>query len=93
MGFAARCVVNLFIVFLVFAVLLFVDVDVVHLDWEIVYDADSYIALLDTFSGHIALDREQRNHLDAEIRRRLTDRPDGLLRRHWGAALRLARRG
>jgi SAM-dependent methyltransferase len=72
---------------------LFLDVDVVHLDWEIVYDADSYIALLDTFSGHIALDREQRNHLDTEIRRRLTDRPDGLLRRHWGAALRLARRG
>ena len=26
-----------------------------HLDWELTYDADGYLALLDTFSGHIAI--------------------------------------
>jgi SAM-dependent methyltransferase len=62
-----------------------------HLDWELVYDADSYVALLDTFSGHIAMEAAAREHLYAEIRRRLAARPDGLLRRHWGAVLHVAR--
>ncbi len=34
----------------------------------------------------------QRDRLYAEIRRRLAARPDGRLRRHWGAVLHLARR-
>ena len=58
-----------------------------HVDWETTYDADSYLALLDTFSGHIAMEEAKRAHLYAEIRRRLGQRPDGLLRRHWGAVL------
>jgi SAM-dependent methyltransferase len=62
-----------------------------HLDWELVYDADSYLALLDTFSGHIAMESAAREYLYAEIRRRLAARPDGLLRRHWGAVLHVAR--
>jgi SAM-dependent methyltransferase len=33
---------------------LFDKLQVRQFDWEIVYDADSYLALLDTFSGHIA---------------------------------------
>jgi SAM-dependent methyltransferase len=61
-------------------------------DWEQVYDADGYIALLDTFSGHIAMADWQRERLYGEIRRRLALRPDGTLRRHWGAALHVARR-
>jgi len=63
-----------------------------HFDWEQIYDAEGYIALLDTFSGHIAMADWQRERLYGEIRRRLARRPDGTLRRHWGAALHVARR-
>jgi hypothetical protein len=34
----------------------------------------------------------QRERLYGEIRRRLAERPDRTLRRHWGAALHVARR-
>ncbi|MCP3937375.1 MAG: class I SAM-dependent methyltransferase [Actinomycetia bacterium] len=63
-----------------------------HFDWEITYDANAYVALLETFSDHIAIDGWKRDRLFGEIRRRLAERPDGLLRRHWGAALHAARR-
>jgi SAM-dependent methyltransferase len=63
-----------------------------HFDWELTYTADSYIRLLDTFSGHIAMQPWQRDRLYGEIRRRLAERPDGRLRRHWGAVLHVARR-
>src|SRR5579859_3501983 len=71
---------------------LFGDAAVRHFDWEIKYDADGYVRLLDTFSGHIAMEQWQRERLYGEIRRRLAERPDGLLRRHWGAVLHVARR-
>ena len=61
-------------------------------DWEIAYDADAYIDLLETFSGHIAMAPWQRERLYGEIRRRLAARPDGLLRRHWGTVMHVARR-
>ncbi len=70
----------------------FEDVQVRHIDWEISYDADGYIGLLETFSGHIAMQPWQRERLYGEIRRRLAERPDGRLRRHWGAVLHVARR-
>jgi SAM-dependent methyltransferase len=70
---------------------LFAVTDVRHVDWETTYDADGYLALLDTFSGHIAMEAAARDHLYAEIRRRLALRPDGLLRRHWGAILHVGR--
>jgi SAM-dependent methyltransferase len=71
---------------------LFGQVQVRHFDWDVSYDADGYIRLLDTFSGHIAMEQGQRDRLYGEIRRRLADRPGGLLRRHWGAVLHVARR-
>jgi hypothetical protein len=71
---------------------LFEDVTARVFDWEISYTADEYIRLLDTFSGHIAMAGWQRDRLYGEIRRRLAERPDGRLRRHWGAVLRVARR-
>ena len=71
---------------------LFDVVDVRQYDWEVVYDADSYIDLLNTFSGHIAMQDWQRDRLYAEIRRRLAERPDGRLRRHWGGVLHVATR-
>lgn len=60
-------------------------------DWETVHDAESYIDLLNTFSGHIAMAEWQRNRLYAEIRRHLAERDDGRLRRHWGGVLQIAR--
>ena len=71
---------------------LFTGITVRHLDWEATYDADGYIRLLDTFSGHIAMAPWQRARLYGEIRRRLAARPGGRLRRHWGAVLHVARR-
>lgn len=72
--------------------LLFEEVFVRHFDWEMSYDADDYLRLLDTFSGHIVMEKDKRDHLYTEIRRRLARRPDGRLRRHWGAVLHVARR-
>ena len=66
-------------------------VTVRHFDWSTTYDADGYLGLLDTFSGHIAMAAEKRAHLYAEIRRRLATRPSGRLKRHWGAVLHVAR--
>lgn len=67
-------------------------VEIKQFDWESVYDADGYIDLLSTFSGHIAMQDWQRDRLYGEIRRRLAERPVGLLRRHWGGVLQIARR-
>ena len=71
---------------------LFEVVDVHHVDWEVAYDADAYIDLLNTFSGHIAMDDWQRDRLYGEIRARLAGRPDRRVRRGWGAVLHVARR-
>jgi SAM-dependent methyltransferase len=69
---------------------LFDQVQVRHFDWEVVYDADGYIDLLDTFAGHIAMADWQRERLYGEMRRYLSRRSDGRLRRHWGAVLNVA---
>jgi SAM-dependent methyltransferase len=71
---------------------LFDDVRVRQYDWETRYDAESYIALLETFSGHIAMAPASREHLYNAIRERLAAREDRELRRHWGAVLHVARR-
>jgi SAM-dependent methyltransferase len=60
--------------------------------WSCRYNADRYIALLNTFSGHIAMDQAKRDYLYGEIRRRLNQRPDGQLTRHWSATLTVGRR-
>jgi hypothetical protein len=71
---------------------LFGAIDVRQFDWEIAYNADAYIALLETFSGHIAMKAVHREHLFREIRRRLAQRTGPRVRRHWGAVLHVARR-
>jgi len=71
---------------------LFRDVQVRRHVWETTYTAQQYIALLDTFSNHIAMERAKREYLHDEVRRRLASRPDGRLRRHWLAVLHVARR-
>jgi len=61
-----------------------------HFDWELRYDADSYIGLLRTFSGHLVMTEEKQAYLYEAIRTRLAARPDHEVRRHWGAALHVA---
>ena len=60
--------------------------------WERVYDAEEYIELLSTFSGHLSMAGWQRDRLFGEIRRRLGQRADRSVRRHWGTVLHVARR-
>jgi hypothetical protein len=71
---------------------LFNVVAVEHLDWTVDYDAEGYIHLLSTFSGHIATARDRRERLFTEIQHRLARRPGGLVRRGWGTVLNIARR-
>jgi hypothetical protein len=63
-----------------------------HYDWEQVCTADEYIDLVSTFSNHIAMESEKRDHLYSEIRRRIALRESGRIRRHWGTVLNVARR-
>lgn len=63
-----------------------------HYDWEQVCTADQYVGLLSTFSNHIAMEREKRDYLFGEVRRRIALRESGLVRRHWGTVLSVARR-
>lgn len=70
----------------------FADVDVRRYVWHNDYTADQYIALLDTFSGHITMKPEKRDFLYAEIRRRISRRLDRRVRRHWLAILHVAHR-
>ena len=71
---------------------LFTDIVIWRFDWEIRYSAEEYIRLIGTFSSHIAMEPWQRDRLYGEIRRRLARRPDGLVRRHWGGVLHVARK-
>jgi len=70
----------------------FTDVRVHEFDWELDYTAEQYIALLDTFSGHLAMPDAARDRLYGEIRRRVGARPTGTVRRGWGAVLHVATR-
>jgi SAM-dependent methyltransferase len=71
---------------------LFEAVEVRRYVWESYYTADEYIALLNTFSGHLAMEPAKREHLYREIRQRIDKRPDARVRRHWYAILHVARR-
>jgi SAM-dependent methyltransferase len=71
---------------------LFEDVQVRRYVWAKSYTADEYIALLNTFSGHIAMEAAKREHLYSEIRQRIGQRTDPRVRRHWYAILHVARR-
>ena len=69
----------------------FESVTVRRHDWESVHTVDSYIELLDTFSGHIAMSPAQRGRLYGAVRALVAARPDGLLRRHNESVLHIAR--
>jgi SAM-dependent methyltransferase len=71
---------------------LFENIQVRRYVWETLYTADQYVALLNTFSGHIAMEERKRAHLYREIRGRINRREDPRVRRHWLAILHAARR-
>lgn len=71
---------------------LFDHVTVRRYVWETNYSAGEYIALLNTFSGHISMDESNRNRLYQEIRRRISRREVQQVRRHWQAILHVAHR-
>jgi hypothetical protein len=71
---------------------LFDTVTVEHLAWTVDYTAGTYIDLLRTFSGDIAMTPADREHLFAEIRQPLARRPSGTARRGWGTVLHIARK-
>ena len=66
-------------------------VAVEHFDWTVDYTAETYIDLLRTFSGHIAMTPADREQLFTEIRQRIALRPSGTVRRGWGTVLHIAR--
>jgi SAM-dependent methyltransferase len=60
--------------------------------WDVVYAADEYLALLETYSGHRALDDATRRRLFDRIRRRIEARPERKVRKTSLAILNVARR-
>ena len=70
---------------------LFGDVQSRRYVWEVMYTAEEYIDLLNTFSGHIAMEPAKRDYLYRHIRQRINARPDPRVRRHWLAILNVAR--
>jgi SAM-dependent methyltransferase len=71
---------------------LFADFQSRRYVWEKLYTADEYIALMNTFSGHIAMDADERDYLHSAVRELINARPDPRIRRHWLAILNLARK-
>ena len=60
--------------------------------WSREYTTDEYLALLSTYSGHIAASRQQRETLFARIRELIEARPSATVRKHYLNMLEVARR-
>jgi SAM-dependent methyltransferase len=60
--------------------------------WDVSYTADEYIGVLDTYSGHRAMDDGPRTRLYTRIRRRIEARPEQKVRKSYLAILNIARR-
>jgi SAM-dependent methyltransferase len=60
--------------------------------WDVTYAADEYVDVLDTYSGHRALDGDTRARLFARIRRRIEARPERRVRKSYLAMLYVAER-
>ncbi|MDQ3751783.1 MAG: class I SAM-dependent methyltransferase [Actinomycetota bacterium] len=69
----------------------FTDVTVTRYLWDRWYTADEYVALLDTYSGHRAMEPGARRWLYEEIRGRIQARPGGRVQKHYLFILHLAR--
>jgi SAM-dependent methyltransferase len=70
----------------------FKDVSVRRYLWAVDYAADSYVDLLSTYSSHIAMNESKRDVLYAEVRRQISARPTGHIRKHYLSILHIAKR-
>jgi SAM-dependent methyltransferase len=71
---------------------LFEVVGVKHHVWPVDYTADTYIDVLNTYSGHIAWVQSKRDKLYAEVRRLIGQRAEGRIRKHYLSILQVCRR-
>jgi SAM-dependent methyltransferase len=60
--------------------------------WDVIYTADEYIGVLNTYSGHRALDEDTRERLLSRIHRRIESRPGREVRKSYLAILNVAER-
>ncbi len=60
--------------------------------WDVTYSAEEYVGVLETYSGHRALDLELRERLYERIRRRIDARPGREVRKSYLALMTVARR-
>jgi len=59
--------------------------------WDVVYTADAYVAVLETYSPHRALDGATRKRLHDRLRSRIEARPERTVRKTYLATLNVAR--
>jgi SAM-dependent methyltransferase len=71
---------------------LFGEVAVQRYVWGETYDADEYIALLETYSGHRTIEQERREQLYRALRRGIAARPGGRIRKDYLNILHVAKR-
>jgi SAM-dependent methyltransferase len=71
---------------------LFEDVRIARYLWTDAYDADSYVALMQTASDHRLLEEEKREWLFSEMRRLIAAKPGGRITKHQLTILHVARR-
>lgn len=70
----------------------FHNVDTRRYLWDVIYTADEYIAVLNTYSGHRAQDDDTRERLLSRIHRRIDARPERKVRKSYLAMLNVAER-
>jgi SAM-dependent methyltransferase len=70
----------------------FRNVSVQRYLWDVIYTADEYIGVLNTYSGHRALDDDTRQRLLSLIHQRIEARPGGQVRKTYLAMLNVAER-
>jgi SAM-dependent methyltransferase len=60
--------------------------------WDVIYTAEEYVAVLDTYSGHRALEDKTRERLLSRIHERIEARPERCVRKTYLALLDVAER-
>ena len=60
--------------------------------WDVISTADEYVAVLNTYSGHRALDDATRERLLSRIHQRIEGRPNSHVRKTYLAVLNVAER-
>ena len=61
--------------------------------WPVDYTADTYIDVLNTYSGNIVWEQSKRDKLYAEVRRLIGQCSDERIRKHYLSILHVCRRG